>query len=133
MYHARDHRLDIGLSPIAAGELARFASMPMLFVECHACHSEFASGIAPGAGVPGGVMLVNVLQRCPECGDLGPYNTHEYHFAGPSPAAPPPDGVSVPPANTVALERSRQDHGAAPSVDAPQGEPPTEASGGVGG
>src|SRR5579859_1504785 len=94
-------------------------TMPMLFVECHACHEEFSSGIAPVASAPGGILLMNVLERCPECGDLGAYNTHEFHFAGPTPASPPPEGVSVPPGNRVALERSNEDHGSRPSEDAP--------------
>jgi hypothetical protein len=106
--------------------------MPMLFVACHACHSEFPSGVAPVAETPGGVLLMNVLMRCPSCGDLGPYNTHEFHFAGPPPPTPPPDGVSVPPGNTVALQRSKEDHSATPSEDAPPGAPPTAVSGAAG-
>ena len=103
--------------------------MPMLFVACHACHQEFSTGVAPVASTPGGVLLMNVLERCPACGDLGPYNTHEFHFAGPVPAAPPPEGVSVPPGNAVALERSNQDHSDARSEDAPEGARPTAAYG----
>jgi hypothetical protein len=101
--------------------------MPMLFVECHRCQAEFPSGVAPVAEAPGGVLLVNVLARCPECGDTSPYNTHEFHFAGPTPVTPPPDGVSVPPANSVALARSNEDHSSTPSVDAPRGNPPAHA------
>jgi hypothetical protein len=97
--------------------------MPMLFVKCHACHAEFPSGVAPVADAPGGVLLLNVLERCPQCGDVGPYNTHEFHFAGPAPIAPPPIGVSVPPTNSEALARSNEDHSATPSVDAPQDAP----------
>lgn len=103
--------------------------MPMLFVECHACHQSFASGVAPVAAAPGGVLLINVLERCPACGDLGPYNTHEFRFLAPSPPSPPPEGVSVPPGNAVALERSNEDHSSSPSVDAPHGERPTPVTG----
>jgi hypothetical protein len=103
--------------------------MPMLFVRCHACQIDFPSGIAPVADVPGGVLLVNVLERCPACGDLTPYSTHEFHFAGPAPVTLPPSGVSVPPSNEVALARSKEDHGAARSEDAPQGERPAGTTG----
>jgi hypothetical protein len=106
--------------------------MPMLFVECHACHAEFPSGVAPVADAPGGVLLLNVLERCPQCGDVSPYNTHEFHFAGPAPVTPPPEGVSVPPANSSALARSQEDHGASPSPDAPQGERPAARARGGG-
>ncbi|MCI4360785.1 MAG: hypothetical protein L3J91_03705 [Thermoplasmata archaeon] len=99
----------------------------MLFVECHRCQTEFPSGVAPVSESPGGVLLVNVLERCPNCQDLGSYNTHEFHFAGPTPIAPPPAGVSVPPSNPEALARSKEDHGESPSVDAPQGERPPPA------
>ena len=105
--------------------------MPMLFVECHGCRAVFPSGIAPVADVPGGVLLTNVLEKCPRCGNLSPYNTHEFHFAGPAPIAPPPVGVSVPPGNAEALARSHADHSPTPSVDAPQGEPPASARGPV--
>jgi hypothetical protein len=98
--------------------------MPMLFVECHACGTEFASGIAPSVDTPGGVALFNVLEKCPKCGDISPYNTHEFRLPGPAPVTPPPGGVSVPPANTEALERSNEDHSDTPAVDAPEGEPP---------
>ncbi len=98
--------------------------MPMLFVRCHECETEFPSGIAPTSGAPGGVLLVGVLARCPRCGNTSPYSTHEFYFAGPAPITPPPDGVSVPPANSVALQRSHEDHSATPSEDAPQGETP---------
>ena len=99
--------------------------MPMLFVQCHACHTEFPSGVAPVDGAPGGVQLINVLERCPSCGDTTPYNTHEFHFAGPAPSTPLPSGVSVPPTNPEALARSKEDHGPTPSVDAPTGVAPT--------
>ncbi len=98
--------------------------MPMLFVECHACRNEFASGIAPSTANPGGVALINVLEKCPRCGDISAYNTHEFRFPGAAPITAPPGGVSVPPVNSVALERSNQDHSATPTVDAPAGEPP---------
>jgi hypothetical protein len=98
--------------------------MPMLFVVCHECRTDFPSGIAPVASTPGGVLLIDVLERCPKCGDTSSYNTHEFHFAGPVPATPPPDGVSVPPMNAAALARSGEDHSATPSADAPQGAQP---------
>jgi hypothetical protein len=102
--------------------------MPMLFVRCRACRTEFASGIAPVSGIPGGVALFNVLEKCPSCGEIGAYNTHEFHFAGPVPADDVPGGVSVPPSNTEALERSYEDHSQTPSADAPTGEPPARTS-----
>jgi hypothetical protein len=95
--------------------------MPMLFVECHECHAEFPSGVAPVGETPGGVLLVNVLMKCPQCGGVTPYNTHEFHFMGPAPVTMPPSGVSVPPSNSAALARSNEDHGATPSEDAPIG------------
>jgi len=98
--------------------------MPMLFVECRACHADFPSGVAPVAETPGGVLLLNVLMKCPQCGDLSPYNTHEFHFQGPAPVTLPPTGVSVPPSNSAALSRSNEDHSATPSGDAPIVTPP---------
>ena len=52
----------------------------MLFVRCHRCDQPFPSGIAPSTSTPGGVEILNVLERCPSCSDEGLYNTHEYFF-----------------------------------------------------
>ncbi len=103
--------------------------MPMLFVNCHSCQEEFASGIAPTEAAPGGVALFNVLEKCPTCGTISPYNTHEFHYLGDAPVTVPPGGVSVPPGNTVALERSKEDHSSTPSEDAPKGESPAARGG----
>ena len=96
--------------------------MPMLFVQCRSCRTEFPSGVAPTSGA-GGVELINVLARCPKCGNVSGYNTMDFHFPGPV-DAPTEGGVSVPPSATEALERSQQDHSAEASMDAPPGAAP---------
>ena len=74
--------------------------MPMLFVNCHRCGRPFPSGIAPTAGVPGGVELLGVLERCPNCAEESRYNTHEYYFpkvavpTAEAPPTPPPMGTA---------------------------------------
>ena|SRR5271170_1983738 len=102
--------------------------MPMLFVQCRACRTEFASGIAPASGTEGGVALFNVLEKCPSCGDVGAYNTPDFHFPGATPTDESPGGVSVPPSNTEALERSYEDHSQGRSSDAPAGETPSRTT-----
>jgi hypothetical protein len=102
----------------------RSSTMPMLFVACRACHAEFPSGVAPTEETAGVVALMNVLAKCPRCGAVSAYNTHEFHFAGPAPSG----GVAVPPGNAEALDRSREDHSAAASMDAPVGDAPAKPS-----
>ena len=97
--------------------------MPMLFVQCRSCRTEFPSGVAPVSGTPGGVELLNVLARCPKCGNVSGYNTMDFHFPGPV-DAPTEGGVAVPPSATEALERSQQDHSPEASLDAPTGAAP---------
>jgi hypothetical protein len=52
--------------------------MPMLFVNCHKCGQPFPSGIAPVDANRPNLELLGVLERCPHCGDLTKYMTHEF-------------------------------------------------------
>jgi hypothetical protein len=60
--------------------------MAMLFVRCHACHEPFPTGIAHDQSARGDLELLNVLEKCPRCGQTSRYATHEFYFPPNEPA-----------------------------------------------
>ena len=92
--------------------------MPMLFVKCPKCGQPFPSGVAPTAGTPGGVALLEVLERCPSCAAEGRYNTPEYFFpeiAGPTSESP----VTPPLVNAVLGGEPQPPAGNQPAIEPP--------------
>ena len=55
--------------------------MPSLMVDCKSCGLRYASGIAIQPEALGKVAMFNLSHRCPNCGAVGRFNTHEYILA----------------------------------------------------